>query len=44
MKDEEKYLKLLGIKVMHPSVSFLHEIVKRQLSKVPYENISKIVR
>lgn len=44
MTDEEKYLKLLGIKVMQPSVSFLNEIVKRQLSKVPYENISKIVR
>ncbi len=44
MTDEEKYLKHLGIKVMQPSVSFLNEIVKRQLSKVPYENISKIVR
>lgn len=29
---------------MQPSVSFLSEIVKRQLSEVPYENISKLIR
>lgn len=44
MTDQEKYLKLLGVKTMQPSVSFLNEIVKRQLSEVPYENISKIIR
>lgn len=44
MTDEKKYLKLLGIQVEPPSVSFLVAIVKRHLAKVPYENISKIIR
>lgn len=44
MTNEEKYLKLLGIQMEPPSVSFLAEIVKRHLAKVPYENISKIIR
>jgi len=42
--DEEKYLKLLGIQKGPPSLSFLVATVKRHLSKVPYENISKIIR
>lgn len=41
---EEKYLKLLGIQMEPPSVSFLAAIVKRHLAMVPYENISKIIR
>jgi N-hydroxyarylamine O-acetyltransferase len=41
---EEKYLKLLGIRAETPRVSFLAAIVKCHLAKVPYENISKIVR
>ena len=42
--DEAKYLKLLGIQMEPPSVSFLATIVKHHLLKVPYENISKIIR
>jgi N-hydroxyarylamine O-acetyltransferase len=41
---EEKYLKLLGIQMEPPSVSFLAAIVKRHLARVPYENVSKIIR
>ena len=44
MTNEDKYLKLLGIQKGHPSVSFLAAIVKRHLSEIPYENISKIIR
>ncbi len=44
MSDEEKYLKLLGVQKGSPSFSFLTAAVKCHLSKVPYENISKLVR
>lgn len=42
--NEDKYLKLLGIQKGHPNVSFLGATVKRHLSEIPYENISKIIR
>ncbi len=44
MTNEEKYLKLLDIQKSPPSVSFLAAFVKRHLLKIPYENISKIIR
>lgn len=44
MTSEEKYLKLLDTQKRPPSVSFLAAIVKSHLMKVPYENISKIIR
>ncbi|MGZ6370090.1 MAG: arylamine N-acetyltransferase, partial [Bdellovibrionota bacterium] len=44
MQDEARYLKLLGVQKSRPSLSFLTEIVKRQLEVVPYENVSKVIR
>lgn len=44
MTDEQNYLKLLGIQIEPPSVSFLEAIVKNHLAKVPYESLSKIIR
>ncbi len=44
MTNEENYLKILGIQKEPPSVSFLSQIVKSHLAKIPYENISKIIR
>ncbi|MGZ3773180.1 MAG: arylamine N-acetyltransferase [Pseudobdellovibrionaceae bacterium] len=44
MTSEERYLKLIGIQKAPTSVEFLAAIVKRHLSKIPYENISKIIR
>lgn len=37
-----RYLRLLGIQKQRPDFEYLKKIVKAQLSKVPFENISKI--
>jgi N-hydroxyarylamine O-acetyltransferase len=42
--NEEKYLDLLGLRAKPPSLAFLSEIVKRHLTEVPYENVSKLIR
>lgn len=44
MTNEERYLKLLDLQRSPPSVSFLAAFVKRHLLKIPYENISKMIR
>ncbi|MBK9321633.1 MAG: arylamine N-acetyltransferase [Bdellovibrionaceae bacterium] len=44
MTNEEKYLKLLDIQKNPPSVTLLAAFIKRHLLKIPYENISKIIR
>jgi arylamine N-acetyltransferase len=37
-----KYLRLLGIRRQRPSFEHLREIIKAQVSKIPFENISKL--
>lgn len=44
MTDEERYLRVLDIPKGFPTLAYLTALVKRHLSKIPYENISKIVR
>jgi len=39
----EKYLALLGLEISDPSFSFLCEIVKAYLIRIPFENISKLL-
>jgi N-hydroxyarylamine O-acetyltransferase len=39
----DRYLNILGINYHEPSVTALHEIVKTHLTKVPFENISKLI-
>ncbi len=42
--NEERYLNLIGIQQRPPSVSYLTSLIHHHLSKIPYENISKIIR
>ncbi len=49
MKDSDfeerlflNYLRLLGIQKQSPSFDYLKEIVRAQISKIPFENISKL--
>ncbi|MCD4745412.1 MAG: arylamine N-acetyltransferase [Bacteroidales bacterium] len=37
-----RYLRLLGIQKQRPSFEYLKEIVRIQVSKIPFENISKL--
>lgn len=41
-KNFVRYLKLLGIHRQKPSIEALKEIVRAQVTKVPFENISKL--
>ena len=38
----EKYLRLLGLKKQRPDFEYLKKIVKAHVSKIPFENISKL--
>ncbi|MCF8226128.1 MAG: arylamine N-acetyltransferase [Bacteroidales bacterium] len=37
-----RYLKILGIQRQKPDFEYLKNIVKAQMSKIPFENISKL--
>ncbi len=39
----EKYLALLGLKISNPTLDFLTAIVKAHLTRIPFENISKLL-
>ena len=39
----DQYLTLLGLEISDPSFAFLCEIVKAQLIRIPFENISKLL-
>ena len=39
----EKYLALLGLKISNPTMEFLTTIVKAHLTRIPFENISKLL-
>jgi len=39
----DRYLKILGINPQGPSITALNEVVKRHLTRVPFENISKLI-
>jgi arylamine N-acetyltransferase len=36
------YLKILGVQKKKPNFEYLEEIIKAQMSKIPYKNISKL--
>ncbi|MFH2036336.1 MAG: arylamine N-acetyltransferase, partial [Candidatus Zixiibacteriota bacterium] len=38
----DRYLKILGIERQEPSISALYELVAAQMTRVPFENISKL--
>ncbi|PLX13441.1 MAG: hypothetical protein C0597_11750, partial [Marinilabiliales bacterium] len=38
-----KYLKLLGLRKQNPGFEYLREIVHAQISKIPFENLSKLL-
>ncbi len=38
----EKYLRLLGIQKQRPSFNYLKNILGKQISQIPFENISKL--
>lgn len=38
----ERYLALLGVRRRKPSVDALHELVRAQIGRVPFENVSKL--
>jgi len=41
-KTFERYLSILGIEAAPPSLDHLHRLVRAQLTRVPFENISKL--
>jgi len=41
-KTFERYLSILGIEAAPPSLDHLHRLVSAQLTRVPFENISKL--
>ncbi|MBD3872676.1 MAG: arylamine N-acetyltransferase, partial [Acidobacteria bacterium] len=41
-KTFERYLSILGIEAAPPGLDHLHRLVSAQLTRVPFENISKL--
>jgi arylamine N-acetyltransferase len=41
-KRKDRYLKILGVSERKPGLDFLKSLVKAHLTKIPFENISKI--
>jgi arylamine N-acetyltransferase len=39
----KKYLALLGLEISNPTLEFLTKIVKAHITKIPFENISKLL-
>ncbi len=44
MSSSERYLRLLGVPARAPSLAALDELVRAQLTRVPFENVSKLHR
>lgn len=41
-QSKNRYLKILGVGEINPSLNYLKSLVKAHLTKIPFENISKI--